>query len=348
MTDHEPTLALVSGGLRVAVHDETRGRGLDFLDAAGLDPDRVGASCPARGDAATVSLVLEGSRRHAEPGALRPVTRGVWSTPDGAVLLDSAGGSGFAQRWTVTPQGLEVRSRWAPSPAEAAASRLRGRFRALRAQVLLHYPVMWWAGVLGLAPLHVSVLDLDGVVVLLAGPGGVGKSTLVARELAAGCRATCDNLAVSDGRAAFGLREPLRLPTEVGAAGGGGTRTTHGRREHRWSGHVPALTPDLVVVVRRGDGDRPRVRPVGPDEAARALVAGTLAAGELRRYWAIQAALGLATGLGPVLPTVVPVAERLTSALPCLEVELGRTPGAPLSVLLAAELGQIRRQGVTK
>ena len=50
----------------------------------------------------------------------------------------------------------------------------------------------------------------------MRGPGGVGKSTLLAAELAGGGRATSDNLCVSDGREVWGLVEPLRL--EVGPA----------------------------------------------------------------------------------------------------------------------------------
>jgi hypothetical protein len=230
---------------------------------------------------------------------------------------------------------------WAPSPAELAASRLRSRFRALRAQVVVHYPVLWWAGVQGRAPLHVSVLGTAGTVVMLAGPGGVGKSTLVARELAGGARATCDNLAVSDGRVAYGLAEPLRL--DPGTPGEAGAATTHGRREHTWQ-PVPELTPEVVVVLRRGAQQEPRVRRTTPDAARRALVAGTMAAGELRRFWAVQAVVGLATGLGPVLPDVDAVADQLVTHLPCYELELGAAAGPALSDLLGRELGASSEQ----
>jgi hypothetical protein len=263
------------------------------------------------------------------------VTRGATVDDHGVVALSSTGGSGFDQWWTVGSQGLEVRTAWNPSPAELVASRLRSRFRALRAQVALHYPVLWWAGVQGRAPLHVSVLEAGGTVVMLAGPGGVGKSTLVAGELARGARATCDNLAVCDGTVAYGLSEPLRL--DPGSRGDGGTPTTHGRREHTWQA-VPELTPDVVVVLRRGTGSEHRLRPTAPDVARRALVAGTLAAGELRRYWAVQAVVGLATGSGPVLPEVDAVADQLTTRLPCYELELGTRRDTALSDLFSGDL----------
>lgn len=294
-----------------------------------------------------VHVVVERRGGHPGTAGLVPVTRGVWHGADGGVLLESAGGSGYRQLWSTDGNRVEVRGWWDPAPAESVAARaLPSRFRALRAQVLLHYPALWWAALHGLAPLHVSVLELDGVVVLLAGPGGVGKSSLVARELDGGAGATCDNLAVSDGATAFGVLEPLRLPVECG--GSGGVRATHGRREVRWHGHVPQLTPHMVVVVRRGDAGRETVRPVPPEVAARALVAGTFAAGELRRFWSLCAVLGLATGHGPVLPPVEGVARALTDRLPCYELELARAPGRSLYSLLAEQVSAAYVEGARR
>ena len=76
---------------------------------------------------------------------------------------------------------------------------LRARARLLLRAVLLQYPALWRSQLRGRAPLHASVCGLgaaDGPAVLLAGPGGVGKSTLVHGELLNGALATCDNLCV--------------------------------------------------------------------------------------------------------------------------------------------------------
>jgi hypothetical protein len=332
-------LRLVTAGLPVDVEDQTERHLPALLRAAGLAaPADAGASSapPA------VRIVVEQARRPFDTRGHVVVTRGV-STDDRAVVLHSVGGSGFSQRWDVCADHVTVRSRWTPGRLELAASALRSRHDALRAQVLLHHPALWWAGTLGLAPLHVSVVELDGVVVALAGPGGVGKSTLVADALASGARATCDNVGVSDGTTVFGLRESLRLDGSSSLGEGvvaSGHRTTHGRRESSWAGQVPALRPDLLVVVRRGNG--PRVRSVGPETAQRALVAGTFAAGELRRFWTLAAVLGLATGRGAVLPEVDQVARALTSRLPCFELELGSVPGGSLRDLLQAQLRDVQ------
>lgn len=295
---------------------------------------------------------------------LRLVTRGVWVDRDGNALLEDAGGSGYRQWWSVQEQ-LRVRSRWTPRTSErAAAVLLPSRHRALQAQVLLHYPVMWWALLHGLAPVHASVVEVDGTPVLLAGPGGVGKSTLVATELARGARATCDNLAVTDGTRTYGLAEPLRLDPGLdsgldsgltsgltrGLPGPRATRgrTTHGRREHGWSQRSLAMTPQLVVVVRRGDGPHPRIRPIPGEQAARALVAGTLAAGELQRFWVLVGQLALATGHGPAVPPVEEMSHLLTDRLPCVELALGDRPGVGLGEMLAGPLAETRNEEVER
>jgi hypothetical protein len=332
-------LSLTTAGTAVVVEDLTGRHAAALARAAAVDTARrAGATSP------DVRVVIERGHRPFDTHGMLTVTRGVRAAA-GTVVLDDVGGSGFTQRWELGEGRLEVRTRWTPSALERGATLARSRAAALSAQVLLHYPALWWAGTRGRVPLHVSVVEIDGVGVLLAGPGGVGKSTLVAEALAGGVRATCDNVAASDGDRAFGLREPLRLRVADGGPADG-ARTTHGRRELPWTRHVPSLLPELVVVVRRGDG--PAVRPLAPESARDALVAGTYAAGELRRFWPLTAVVGLATAVGPVHPRIEAVADGLTRRLPCLELELGRTPGVPLHTLLGPHLDRARRQESTR
>jgi hypothetical protein len=90
------------------------------------------------------------------------------------------------------------------------------------------------------------------------------------------------------------------------------------------------------------------VRPISRACAQRALVAGTYAAGELRRFWPLVAVLGLATGRGPVHPAVELVAGILTARLPCYELELGLPPGPRLGEMLADELNAVRTKGLNR
>ncbi len=268
----------------------------------------------------------------------RVLTRGAWCRP-GQVVLGDACSSGLDLQVTADGPALSVVARWRPSgKGRAAAAVLRARARLLLRAVLLQYPALWWSQQRGRVPLHASVCGLGGDdrTVLLAGPGGVGKTTLVHGELLAGAVSTCDNLCVSDGQDAWGVLEPLRLPVEVHR--GGGRRMPHGRREVTWPRRTDQMRPGLLVVVSRGG---PSVQACDPELAARYLVAGTYMAGELRRYWSFAATLALGTGVGGSHPPIEEVAGQLSRSLPCLQVALGDRPGAPLRELLGTAATEV-------
>jgi hypothetical protein len=301
--------AVRSAGELVAVEAE-------LVWAGRLVNHAVGASgSPAPGEP-TVRLRIEASTREFPRDGLRPVTRGAYSDELRTVLVNACG-SGFDLQ-VVTGDPLDLTARYRPGHAVRAANRvLARRFGLLVGQVLVHYPVLWRAGWRGRVPLHASVLRTEDGTLLLAGPGGVGKSTMLLAALAAGGTATADNLCCADATRCFGVAEPLRTD----AAGVGGTRTSHGRVEVALNGREPVLEPDRIVVLERGP--RTEISPVPPEDAARALVAGTYAAGELRRYWAFAATLALATGRGPAHPPVAEIAAGYTERLPCLRVRVG-------------------------
>jgi hypothetical protein len=265
----------------------------------------------------------------------RVLTRDAWCR-EGQVIIRNACSSGLDLQVSVGEPTVEVVARWRPSgKGRAVAAVLRARTRLLLRAVLLQYPALWRSQQRGRAPLHASVCSLDaadGRTVLLAGPGGVGKSTLVHRELLNGAVSTCDNVCASDGQYTWGLVEPLRLPVEMHA--GKGRRMPYGRREAAWPRRTDRMTPDLLVVLVRGT--KPGVTRCDPALAARHLAAGTYMAGELRRYWAFAATLALGTGLGGSHPPVQHIAQELSVRLPCLQVNLGDHPGAPLRELLKA------------
>jgi hypothetical protein len=281
----------------------------------------------------TVHVDIQAGRQPFDRTGWRLISRGVWAAPP-QVLLTDACSSGFDL--LVEPAGgvLRVTARYRPGVRTRAANRLLpGRFRLLAAQTLLHYPALWWASLRGRVPLHVSVTAGASGVTMLAGPGGVGKSTLLAAGLRRGETATADNVCACDTRTAFGLVEPLRLD----GRGVAGPMAPHGRREYPFSGRQVSLDPDRVVVLRRGlpTGDPSGVLlEIPPEVAARELITGTYMAGELRRFWPFAATLAVATGLGPAHPNVTGVASALADRLPCLEIRLASRPSAPLGELL--------------
>lgn len=295
----------------------------------------AGQLTDADGTTPDVRVTVERGSAAFDVSGWRVLTRGAWCRP-GQVVLRDACSSCLDLHVTTGEPTLEVTARWRPSGKSlAAAAVLHARARLALRAVLLQYPALWRSQQRGRAPLHASVSGLgaaDGQPVLLAGPGGVGKSTLLHGELLSGAVSTCDNLCVSDGQYAWGMVEPLRLPAEV--HGGRGRRMTHGRREVPWPRRADRMLPGRLLVVARGA--TPGVTACDPALAARYLTAGTYMAGELRRYWAFAATLALGTGLGASHPPVQEIADTLSARLPCLLVTLGDRPGAPLRELLRA------------
>ena len=147
---------------------------------------------------------------------------------------------------------------------------------------------------------------------MIAGPGGVGKSTLLSAGLKHGEIATADNLCACDSRTAYGLVEPLRV---AGRPGGARPRRMAAAK-YPLPGRVPqpGAGPAGGTPPRRGRVERTTLRPLVAGEAARELVAGTYMAGELRRFWSFAGTLALATGIGPAHPDVSGIAAALADA----------------------------------
>lgn len=285
---------------------------------------------PWRREEPDLQILISTDRRAFDTSGWEPLTRGAWRR-EGAVVMTNACGSGFDLRVDVAASDtvhLEARFR-PPARERVAAYALRSRFHLLTRAVLLQYPALWAAGRDGKVPLHAAAVTVDGRVALLAGPGGVGRSTVLLQALARGERACSDNLCVSDGNRIFGVVEPVRVE------GAGGRRMPHGRGECALPQRVDSLCPDQIVVLRRRSGGRASVRSIPPARAGEVLVAGTYMAGELRRYWSFAATLALGTGVGPAHPPIADVARRLSTRLPATEITLGALPAPELATLLS-------------
>lgn len=279
--------------------------------------------------AASVAISVEATARPFAVGHMTQLARRAWNSGGGEIVIEDVCGSGFDVRALPKDGRAEFTVRWRPSSTRVAARHmLPDRFQLLVREALLHYPVLWWASVHARAPLHAVACTAGRNVVLLAGPGGVGKSTLLQSELADGGRATSDNLCVGDGRTVWGLAEPMRIE------GGRGPRTTHGRVEVHLSGRVQCLVPDQIVVVKRGQGDEAAVTACDAETAVRSLVTGTYAAGELSRFWAYAALLAAGSGIGPAQPAITETAHAFAARLDCFQLLLPRVPGTRLSDVL--------------
>lgn len=288
-----------------------------------------GCFIPGPPDSPTVRLRVEpGHEPFPVPGWPR-LSRDAWCR-DGQVVIRDVATSGFdLHAWQDGPVP-DLVLRWRPPKRTRAALVLRQRARLLTWAVLLQYPVLWAASARGRAPLHVAAVTAgEHGAVLLAGPSGVGKTTLVAAEMTAHGSAAGDNLATGDGRRVWGVVEPMR--SEQGT----GRREPHGRRALHLAGRVPVLEPSLLVVLGRG-AER-KVEACEPEAAARALVTATYAAGELRRYWGVHALLAQGTGVGPAHPPVTETARLFAERLSCLRVELPRVRGEWLADHLVPE-----------
>jgi len=338
----------ISAGERVAVEAEPAWAARLVERAVGPQPP----SRPPRDYRPTVRIRIEADRAAFPVDGLRTITRGAWSDQRRTVLAN-AGGSGFDLQLEVEPAGsgdgadatLAVAARYRPGVSTRAANAaLAGRFALLAGQVLVHYPVLWRAGWRGRVPLHVAVVATSHGTALLAGPGGIGKSTVLVELLADGAFATADNLCCADLDRCFGLVEPMRLDRQVAGGGRDRTspgraslgRTSHGRVDRPLPARVAELSPDHLVVLERGP--RTEIAALDPDEAARTVVAGTYAAGELRRYWAFAATLALATGRGDAHTRIGETAGAIAARLPCVRVRVGdhaSVSAADLSGVLA-------------
>jgi hypothetical protein len=308
----------------------TVGERVDFASERGWVAEVIQDSLLGQPDhpleRATVAIRVEGSGDAFHVRGWEVLARGVWRRR-GHVVIENVCSSGFDLLVRPLDDCTEFIYRWRPDLRARAESAIRSRFHLLLRAALLQYPAMWRAGTRHRVPVHASIFAADAATPLVGGAGGVGKSTLLQRELAAGALAVSDNLCVTDGLTTWGLVEPLRMEAAAGR------RMPHGRRELPFVNRRVALIPDRIVLLRR-EGTT-FVRPCPPARAARALAAGTYMAGELRRYWSFAATLAEGTGLGPAHPPVAGACDSLARRLPRVEVSIARDGDIRLSDLLA-------------
>lgn len=176
----------------------------------------------------------------------------------------------------------------------------RRRFTTLL-YYLVYYPAFWWHERYGgYHPIHAAGVELDGRVILLAGPSGVGKSTLaVALAAEEGGRLLGDTFVLHDGLHVLPVREPL-LIDEAARQWLGRRSAILERIEFRYSLGREGFS---WVPERRSEGGRAALilfpsrapeaflRRLEPERAAARLTASNLIVNDLRRYWAFAGVL---------------------------------------------------------
>jgi len=155
-----------------------------------IDESAAGELRRGRASDASLHVRVESDRSPFEVRGWELFARGAWRRP-GQVVLENACWTGFDLCVTCAHDRANFVYRWRPPTQQrAAAYLLRSRFHLLARAVLVQYPVLWWAGTRGRAPLHASVATAGASAPLLTSPSGVGRSTVVFREAQTGGRST--------------------------------------------------------------------------------------------------------------------------------------------------------------
>lgn len=233
--------------------------------------------------------------------------------------------------------------------ARGLQARRRKRYATLL-YYLIYYPAMWWHEIQrGAHPLHAAgVLGERGALVL-AGPSGVGKSTLTVALTAAGGVPLAETFLLHRGTTMIAMPEPVLLDDWSRAWLDDATRGlsqvpgqfVFGRSGFHLDEPVAQAEAAAIIVPRRATPAG--IAPITANEAQRRISGGHALIKDMRRYWAFAAAL---EKLAPEATTAGLMAAReaalarLTETLPCWELRLGPELTCAAATDLLAEVAQ--------
>jgi len=209
---------------------------------------------------------------------------------------------------------------------------------------LAYYPAMWWHEAFAQAhPLHAAgVVGQNGAIVL-AGPSGVGKSTLTVALMAAGGRPLAETFLLHRGREMTAVPEPVLLDAwsrrwlgdsvaELTRAPG---QFVFDRQGYHLAANMVSAPAVAIVVPRRATAAG--AAPIPAAEAHRRISTGHQLIKDMRRYWAFAAALEALAPAGEVAGLMArreAALADLTRQVPCWELRLS----ADLSCAAATEI----------
>lgn len=234
---------------------------------------------------------------------------------------------------------FDVACRYCPSPKKLAEypDLKRKRFYDLL-RWLVHYPIAWQLErTRGWTLLHASAVLRGDRAVLVAGPGGCGKTTTcLALVVRAGMSLSSENLLLCDGDEVFPVEEPIRLD-EPGLAllgadlGGLEAVEIEGGLKRKRMLRLPAARaqhgarPEAIFFPRFAR--RGFVRRLEPEIACELLEASNRLALELADYAGYASALALLWPRPGAARARLAVIERLTASVPCFALGIDRSAG---------------------
>jgi hypothetical protein len=219
----------------------------------------------------------------------------------------------------------------------------RSRLEALRQRrfttllyYLLYYPSFWWLERrTGLHPIHAAGVEINGAIVVLAGPSGVGKST-ISTGLASftGARLLSDTFLLQRGTTVRAVPEPLLLDAWSQRWLGSGAellrpidwRYCLDRNGFHWPTERTSRggSAHLLIVPHRAQGHY--ARRLSAKQARGHIDAGNFLVNDLRRYWAYAAALEMLDP-SPLAAERASEIETLVEGVPCVEMGLTEDVG---------------------
>jgi len=166
---------------------------------------------------------------------------------------------------------------------------------------LVYYPCFWWLEHNeDFYPIHAAFVEIDGEVIVLAGPSGVGKSTVtVALAASPGAKLLSDTFLLHNGPTVRPVREPILLSDWSRQWLGEAAeqlqpirwRYCLDRGGFGWPVKKLSEGGQARVILFPHRATHNYVRPVPPSEAHALLSAGDFVVNDLRRYWAYAAVL---------------------------------------------------------
>jgi hypothetical protein len=235
---------------------------------------------------------------------------------DGRILWKRVPGfEGLSMEAGAGPNGIDIRSQcwYAPRDAIARMRYLRTGRRARKTHrtffKLLYYtayfPMIWHLErTRGWGLLHASAVEHAGRAVVLAGHGGVGKSTLSLSLISdPAFKFISDNLLLYDKERVYALPEPIRLDASsrkaISASGVEPRRsdvplTAHSKPTFRVDPASSVGSAEIGIVILLRFTPRSLIRPLSPAETMAHLAASRDLAKEVEGYRSVSAFLSMA------------------------------------------------------